>query len=134
MLVLDEIQKISGWSDTVKGLWDADRASGCPLHVVILGSSPLLMQRGLNETLAGRFEPIRFTHWSYAEMSEAFGLGVDQRHPQTVSCSTIRGRPEVTVPGSFGRQSRNSRRMSFIISTRWNLSVGDVSNSGIAWR
>ncbi len=77
MLVLDEIQKIDGWSETVKGLWDADRAAGCPLHVVILGSSPLLMQRGLNETLAGRFEPIRFTHWSYAEMSEAFGLGLE---------------------------------------------------------
>ena len=78
VLVLDEIQKIDGWSETVKGLWDADRASGCPLHVVILGSSPLLMQRGLNETLAGRFEPIRFTHWSYAEMSEAFGLGLER--------------------------------------------------------
>ena len=36
------------------------------------------MQRGLNETLAGRFEPIRFTHWSYAEMSEAFGLGLER--------------------------------------------------------
>ncbi|MCY4620350.1 MAG: AAA family ATPase, partial [bacterium] len=78
VLVLDEIQKIDGWSETVKGLWDADRAAGCPLHVVILGSSPLLMQRGLNETLAGRFEPIRFTHWSYAEMSEAFGLGLER--------------------------------------------------------
>ena len=78
VLVLDEIQKIDGWSETVKGLWDADRASGCPLHVVILGSSPLLMQRGLNETLAGRFEPIRFTHWSYAEMSEAFSLGLER--------------------------------------------------------
>ena len=78
VLVLDEIQKIDGWSETVKGLWDADRANGCPLHVVILGSSPLLMQRGLNETLAGRFEPIRFTHWSYAEMSEAFGLGLER--------------------------------------------------------
>lgn len=77
VLVLDEIQKIDGWSETVKGLWDADRAAGCPLHVVILGSSPLLMQRGLNETLAGRFEPIRFTHWSYDEMSEAFGLGLE---------------------------------------------------------
>ena len=30
VLVLDEIQKIPGWSETVKGLWDADRASGCP--------------------------------------------------------------------------------------------------------
>ena len=78
VLVLDEIQKVDGWSDVVKGLWDADRAEGCPLHVVVLGSAPLLMQAGLNESLAGRFEPIRFTHWSYLEMSEAFGFDLDQ--------------------------------------------------------
>ena len=78
VLILDEIQKIDRWSDTVKGLWDADRAAGCPMHVVVLGSAPLLMQAGLNESLAGRFEPIRFTHWSYPEMSEAFGLSLDQ--------------------------------------------------------
>ena len=46
----------------------------CPLHVVILGSAPLLMQSGLNESLAGRFEPIHVTHWSFKEMSEAFGF------------------------------------------------------------
>ena len=78
VLVLDEIQRIGDWSDAVKGLWDADRASGCPMHVVIMGSAPLLMQSGLNESLAGRFEPIRFTHWSYAEMADAFGLSLDQ--------------------------------------------------------
>ena len=78
VLVLDEIQKIDGWSDTVKGLWDADRATGCPLHVVVLGSAPLLMQAGLNESLAGRFEPIPFTHWSYLEMAEAFGFDLDR--------------------------------------------------------
>ena len=74
VLVFDEIQKILRWSETVKGLWDADRARGCPLHVVILGSAPLLMQSGLNESLAGRFESIRVMHWSFKEMSEAFGL------------------------------------------------------------
>ena len=73
VLVLDEIQKIPQWSETVKGLWDADRESGCPLHVVILGSAPLLMQSGLSESLTGRFEPIRVTHWSFAEVSAAFG-------------------------------------------------------------
>ena len=78
VLVLDEIQKVDGWSETVKGLWDADRADRCPLHVVILGSAPLLMQAGLNESLAGRFEPIRFAHWSFPEMSEAFAFDLDQ--------------------------------------------------------
>ena len=72
VLVCDEIQEIPQWSETVKGLWDADRARGCPLHVVILGSAPLLVQSGLSESLAGRFESIRVTHWSFDEMSAAF--------------------------------------------------------------
>ena len=72
VLVFDEIQKVPQWSETIKGLWDADRARGCPLHVVILGSAPLLMQSGLSESLAGRFESIRVTHWSFDEMSAAF--------------------------------------------------------------
>ena len=78
VLVLDEVQHIEGWSGVVKGLWDADRARGCPMHVVILGSAPLLMQAGLTESLAGRFEPVRITHWSYSEMSQAFDFGLEQ--------------------------------------------------------
>ena len=74
VLVLDEIQKLPNWSETVKGLWDADRAGGRSLHVVILGSSPMRMQSGLTESLAGRFEPIQVTHWSLAEMASAFDL------------------------------------------------------------
>lgn len=74
VLVLDEIQKIPQWSSTVKGLWDADRAVDRPLHVVVLGSAPLLMQQGLIESLAGRFELIRVNHWSFQEMAEAFGF------------------------------------------------------------
>ena len=78
VLVLDEIQKLPDWSSTVKGLWDADRARGCPLRVVLLGSAPLLMQSGLNESLAGRFLPIPVAHWSYEEMSKAFGFSLDE--------------------------------------------------------
>ncbi len=78
VLVLDEIQRIDRWSEVVKGLWDADRLAGCPLHVVVLGSAPLLMQEGLRESLAGRFEPIQFPHWSFPEMSEAFGLSLEE--------------------------------------------------------
>lgn len=78
VLALDEIQRIPQWSQTLKGLWDADRARDCPLHVVILGSAPLLMQSGLNESLAGRFEPIRVAHWSFEEMSRAFGFSLDE--------------------------------------------------------
>lgn len=78
VLVLDEIQALSNWSAVVKGLWDADRASGCPLHVVILGSAPLPIQAGLNESLMGRFEPIVFPHWSFTEMAKAFSFSLDE--------------------------------------------------------
>ncbi|WIM05042.1 MAG: ATP-binding protein [Candidatus Nitricoxidivorans perseverans] len=77
ILVLDEIQKILRWSDTVKGLWDADRAEGLALHVVLLGSSPLLMQQGMSESLTGRFETIHLTHWSFREMAEAFDFDLE---------------------------------------------------------
>ena len=78
VLVFDEIQKIPRWSETIKGLWDADRARGLPMRVVILGSAPLLIQSGLHESLAGRFELIRVPHWSFNEMSEAFGFDLPQ--------------------------------------------------------
>ena len=78
VLVFDEIQKIPQWSETVKGLWDADRARGLPLRVLILGSAPLHVQSGLHESLAGRFELIRVMHWSFKEMSEAFGFDLHQ--------------------------------------------------------
>ena len=78
ILVLDEIQKISHWSVEVKRLWDADTRFKLPLHVVLLGSSSLLIQKGLEETLAGRFEIIRFPHWSWEECRDAFGWSLDQ--------------------------------------------------------
>ena len=74
VLAIDEIQKVPGWSETVKGLWDADRARNLPLHVIILGSAPLLVQSGLAESLAGRFELIPVTHWSFQEMASAFNF------------------------------------------------------------
>jgi len=78
LLILDETQKVSEWSEIIKRLWDEDTRSGLPLKVVLLGSSPLLVQRGLTESLAGRFEIIPVTHWSYAEMREAFGWDLEQ--------------------------------------------------------
>ena len=78
VLVLDEIQKISGWSETVKRLWDEDSHSRLPLQVIILGSSQLLLQQGLTESLAGRFEVIHVPHWSFGEIREAFSWNIDQ--------------------------------------------------------
>ncbi len=73
LLVVDEIQKIADWPRLVKQLWDEDSLHSCPLKVIILGSAPLLLQQGLTESLAGRFEVIHATHWSFREMQEAFG-------------------------------------------------------------
>lgn len=78
VLAIDEIQKIPRWSEVVKGLWDADRAANLPMHVILLGSSPLLMQKGLAESLMGRYELITLTHWAYSEMQEAFDFTLDE--------------------------------------------------------
>lgn len=78
IFVIDEIQKIPRWSTAVKGLWDADRAQGKSMHVVLLGSSPLLIQKGLTESLAGRYELLRATHWSFIEMHQAFDFTLDE--------------------------------------------------------
>ncbi len=77
LLVLDEIHKVPGWADLVKLLWDEDTASELPLRVMLLGSAPLAIQRGLNESLTGRFELVRVPHWTFGEMRDAFGWELD---------------------------------------------------------
>jgi len=74
ILIIDEIQKIQNWSAYVKKEWDADTRNGIPLKVILLGSSRLLIQKGLTESLAGRFETIYLGHWSFTEMNTAFGF------------------------------------------------------------
>jgi uncharacterized protein len=78
VLVLDEIQKVPGWSEAVKRLWDEDTRKRVPLKVVLLGSAPLMVAHGLTESLAGRFEVLRLPHWSFSEMREAFNFSLDQ--------------------------------------------------------
>lgn len=78
LLVIDEIQKIDNWSETVKLLWDNDTRNKINLKVILLGSSRLLLQKGLTESLAGRFESTYMSHWSYEEMRQAFGWDVNQ--------------------------------------------------------
>ncbi|HEX4839386.1 MAG TPA: ATP-binding protein [Rhabdochlamydiaceae bacterium] len=77
-LIIDEVQKIPNWSEMVKFLWDEDTQNLTNLSVVILGSSPWLMRQGLTESLAGRFETLPITHWSFEEMNKAFGWSVDK--------------------------------------------------------
>lgn len=78
ILVIDEIQKVSNWSEVVKKEWDSDTFHDCNIKVLLLGSSRVLLEKGLSESLGGRFEEIRMTHWSYREMNECFGFTLDQ--------------------------------------------------------
>lgn len=78
VLVIDEIQKIANWSEVVKKEWDHDSFHDIGVKVLLLGSSRVLLEKGLSESLSGRFEEIRMTHWSYPEMRECFGFTLDQ--------------------------------------------------------
>jgi predicted AAA+ superfamily ATPase len=78
VLVIDEIQKIQGWSEVVKKLWDEDSRNNVGLKVILLGSSRLLIQKGLTESLAGRFETLFVGHWTFEEMKKAFGFTPEQ--------------------------------------------------------
>ena len=77
LLIIDEIQKIKGWSEVVKRLWDEDSFHHVELKVCILGSSRLLLQKGLKESLGGRYEMIDVWHWSFEDMHSAFGYTLD---------------------------------------------------------
>lgn len=77
VLVIDEIQKIEEWSSYVKLLWDEDKRQKKHFSVILSGSSPLLLQSGLTESLHGRFELLTVPHWSFQEMKEAFHFSLD---------------------------------------------------------
>ena len=105
MLVIDEVQKVPQWSEIVKYLWDEDSRLGRPVKVVLLGSAPLLAQRGLAESLAGRFQSIQLPHWSFDEMRDAFGWSVEEyvyygAYPGAV--------PLVEQPDEWARYIRDS--------------------------
>ncbi|MGC9342958.1 MAG: ATP-binding protein [Bacteroidales bacterium] len=74
LLIFDEIQKITNWSEAIKRHWDEDSFNSIPIKLILLGSSRLLLQQGLTESLAGRFETIILTHWSFSEMHTAFDI------------------------------------------------------------
>lgn len=78
VLVIDEIQKIANWSEVVKKEWDNDTFNDRNIKVLLLGSSRVLLEKGLSESLAGRFEEIRMSHWNYQEMKECFNFTLNQ--------------------------------------------------------
>ena len=77
LLVIDEIQKIPNWSEKMKRLWD-EQPKKKMLKCVLLGSSSLSLQKGLTESLAGRFELITVPHWNYLESHKAFRYDLNQ--------------------------------------------------------
>ena len=78
ILVIDEIQKIANWSEAVKKEWDYDTWNDIELKVILLGSSRIMLEKGLSESLAGRYEEIRMSHWRYNEMKDAFGMSLNE--------------------------------------------------------
>lgn len=78
VLIFDEIQKVGNWSEMIKKQWDYDNLHDLPIKVILLGSSRLLLQQGLTESLAGRYELTYLTHWTFSEMKEAFGFNLNQ--------------------------------------------------------
>lgn len=78
VLVIDEIQRLKQWSEIVKKEWDADTFHDVPIKVVLLGSSRVRLEKGLAESLKGRFEAIKMSNWSFIEMQEAFGVSLEE--------------------------------------------------------
>ena len=144
VLVLDGIQRIPAWSETVKRLWDEDTRKKRPLKVVLLGSAPLLIAQGLTESLAGRFETPRLPHWSWAEMREAFGFALDEYlyfggYPGAAPAA-IRAVPPLFGPGALvhvdartaagHRQHHDARCWWAAMASRWKTSWVALSVSG----
>jgi predicted AAA+ superfamily ATPase len=78
LLVIDEVQKLANWSENIKKLWDADTRNEVNIKLILLGSSRLMIQQGLTESLAGRFESTYLGHWTFTEMEQAFDWNVQQ--------------------------------------------------------
>lgn len=77
-LVIDEIQKIENWAEVVKQLWDEQVAKPERLKVILLGSSSLELQKGLSESLAGRFFVHKVYHWTPQESFEGYAIDLNQ--------------------------------------------------------
>lgn len=75
ILAIDEVQKIDGWAETVKRLWDK-RSS--PIKLILLGSAALAIEKNLKESLAGRYELIRVEHWNLEEAQTGFATSIEK--------------------------------------------------------
>ncbi len=147
ILAIDEIQKIQNWSEIVKRLWDEDRRSKQTIKVILLGSSRLLLQQGLTESLAGRFETTYIGHWSFTEMQEAFGSHlVNHQLSQEYTVHYWRDRNEevdfvierkgkvIGIEVKSGASRRNTSGMTAFKKQYKTDKVLLVGNSGIPWK
>jgi len=78
ILFIDEIQKLQNWSQSIKALFDESRRQKKITQCVLLGSSSLEIQKGLTESLTGRFQLIRAHHWNFAESKLGYGLTLEE--------------------------------------------------------
>ncbi len=79
ILALDEIQKIPQWSEVIKRLYDEQQFNSSErIQLILLGSSNWLMQKGLSESLAGRFEQWNLNHWTFKELNLAFSISPEE--------------------------------------------------------
>ena len=68
--VIDEIQKINHWSEAIKKIWDQQARGAAKqrkIKFILLGSSSLIIQKGLTESLAGRYQTLNVHHWNFLE-------------------------------------------------------------------
>jgi uncharacterized protein len=74
ILVIDEIQKVENWSEIIKKLWDQQKKDKTKIGLILLGSSSLSIQKGLSESLTGRFFLHRVYQWNFEESKEGYKL------------------------------------------------------------
>jgi predicted AAA+ superfamily ATPase len=77
ILVIDEIQRCFNWAETIKSLWDRAKRDKQRISCILLGSSSLEIQKGLTESLTGRFQLVRVPHWNFAESRLGYKLSFD---------------------------------------------------------
>jgi predicted AAA+ superfamily ATPase len=77
LIVFDEIQNVKGWASLIKELYDEERPKR-ELSVAILGSSAIELLLSSEESLLGRYELIRASHWNAYETSKAFNWGLEE--------------------------------------------------------
>ena len=92
VLIIDEIQYLSGWSRRLKAEYDRVLREGLAIHVVVTGSSSLTLGKGTRETMAGRFEHLKLLHWPAAELVTQLGIARDD----AINLAVTRG----TYPGA----------------------------------